>query len=89
MPRQKKQHLKQRKDGRYVAFYKGMPFYGYTEDDALALREEYKRKEKLGFAGYVTLREYSEKWLKIAHPAVSKATMAGLSIHLKHLLKHL
>lgn len=89
MPRQKKQRLKQRKDGRYVAFYKGMPFYGKTEDDALSLREEYKRKEKLGFAGYITLSEYGEKWLKIAHPTVSKATMAGLSIHLKHLLKSL
>lgn len=89
MPRQKKQHLKQRKDGRYVAFYKGMPFYGYTEDEALEKRAEYKRKEQLGFAGYVTLREYSEKWLRIAHPTVSKATMAGLTIHLNHLLKHL
>ena len=89
MPRQKKQRLKQRKDGRYVAFYHGMPFYGYTEADALERREDYKRKEQRGFTGYVTLREYGEKWLKIAHPKVSKATLTGLKIHLNHLLKHL
>ena len=89
MPRVKKQHLKKRKDGRYVAFYHGKPFYGYTEEDALDAREDYKRKEKLGLMGYVTLEEYSRKWLKIAHPTASKATMTGLTIHLNHLLETL
>ena len=48
MPRPKKQHLKQRKDGRYCAVYKGIQFMGQTEAEALQAREEYKRKEHGG-----------------------------------------
>ena len=89
MPRVKKQHLKRRKDGRFVAVYHGFQFYGQTEEEAFALREDYKRKEKLNLAGYITLGEYAYKWLKIAHPTASVATMTGLKIHLNHLLKSL
>lgn len=88
MPRQKKQHLKQRPDGRFVAYYKGKPFYGRTEDEALSLREEFKRSEVTGevYNRTVTVFEYGTKWLKIAHPAVSDSTFKGLSIHLQHLV---
>ena len=47
MPREKKQHLKKRKDGYYVCRYKDQWFYSLDEDDALAQRAEYKRLERL------------------------------------------
>ncbi len=88
MPRQKKQHLKQRQDGRFVAYYKGRPFYGKTEDEALTLRDNFKRSEITGevYNRTVTVFEYGSKWLKIAHPAVSDSTFKGLAIHLQHLV---
>ena len=46
MPRQKKQQLKRRKDGRFCCKYKGIQFMGGSSDEALALREEYKQLEK-------------------------------------------
>ena len=48
MPRPKKQRLKQRADGRYRCRYHGQDFYGATEAEALAAREEYKRQEQAG-----------------------------------------
>ena len=39
MPRQKKQHLKRRKDGRFACRYKDQWFYGQTEEEALEARE--------------------------------------------------
>lgn len=91
MPRLKKQHLKQRRDGRYVAYYHDKPFYGRTEQEALDLRDAYKASAESGtqYALRITVREYALNWLKIAHPAVSRSTMEGLSIHLKHLLNRL
>ena len=46
MPRQKKQHLKKMKDGRYFCRYKDKWFTGYDEQEVLEQREEYKRMEK-------------------------------------------
>lgn len=42
-----KQHLAQRADGRYRCKYKGLEFYGSTEDEALQARDEYKKLEKI------------------------------------------
>lgn len=91
MPRQKKQKLKQRPDGRYVAYYHGKPFYGKTSDEALMLRDEYIRNEKTGeyCAQTITVSEYGVKWLKIAHPTVSDSTYRGLAVHLQHLVNRL
>ena len=88
MPRQKKQHLKKRKDGRYVAFFKGKPFYAYTEEEALDLRNQYKRDYENGelFNRNITLFEYGSKWIKVSFPKVSKATYKGLAIHLQHIV---
>ena len=77
MPRQKKQHLKRRKDGRYACRYLDQWFYGATEEEALALREEYKRQESRGtpYASTCsTLAEYAQKWLPIAKPNVRAST---------------
>lgn len=91
MPKQKRQQLKKRADGRYVAYYKGKTFYAKSSDEALDLRDDYIRHEKNGdfYNTTVTVAEYGIKWLKIAYPAVSDTTYKGLSIHLQHLVNQL
>ena len=91
MPRQKKQILKKRKDGRYACRYQDKWFYADTSDEAIALRESYVKHLKNGdlYNQTVTVFEYGVKWLKIAHPSVSEATFTGLSIHLQHLVNKL
>ena len=65
MPRQKKQHLKRRKDGRFACRYRNLWFYGETEDEALEAREEYKQAEKRGELSQETplFSAYSMRWL--------------------------
>ena len=91
MPRQKKQILKKRKDGRYACRYKNQWFYSYiSSDDALEQREQYIRSIKSGkFNQDITVFEYGSEWLKIAYPAVSDTTFRGLAIHLQHLVNRL
>lgn len=89
MPRQKKQVLKQRKDGRYCAVYKGIQFMGHTSDEALALKQAYIDQEKAGIGRIVTVKDYAEKWLPIAYPAVADSTYRGLAIHLEKLTDEL
>lgn len=87
MPREKKQHLKKRSDGRYRCRYKGIEFYStISEDDALAQREEYKRNEKAGIARQVSIADYALPWLKRTFPDVADSTYTGLAIHLQHLI---
>lgn len=73
MPRPKKQHLKQRKDGRYCAIYHGKQFMGNTEDEALQARDEYKRKEaaKEYLGKKQTVQDYALKWLPLHKADVS------------------
>ena len=92
MPRQKKQVLKRRKDGRFACRYKDQWFYStISSDDALAQREAYIHAEST--SDYrnrmITVYDYGVKWLKIAHPTVADTTYAGLSIHLQHLVNRL
>ena len=92
MPRQKKQVLKRRKDGRYACRYQDKWFYSdISSDDALAQRESYIRRIKTGdlYNQTVTVFEYGTKWLKIAYPAVADTTFKGLAIHLQHLVNRL
>lgn len=91
MPRIKKQHLKQRPDGRYACRYKGEWFYGYTEEEALSARDAYKEAEKAGnvFRDDVTLAEYAAFWLPVSRPSVSEGTYRGLATHLEKLCRHL
>ena len=85
MPREKKQKLKKRKDGRYACRYKDQWFYSADPDDCLAQREEYKRLEKAQAGAIPTVEAYAEKWLPRAYPSVSSSTLTGLKIHLKKL----
>ena len=91
MPREKKQKLKKRPDGRYACRYKNQWFYSTDPDECLKQREAYKEAEKNGdvLRSDVTLAEYGNAWLPVAHPKVSDSTYRGLAIHLEKLLKHL
>lgn len=80
MPRPKKQVLKARKDGRFCCKYHGIQFMGNSSDEALALRDEYKRREAAGAlirrAG-LTLGEYSAEWLPVHKASVKQTTYNG------------
>lgn len=66
MPRQKKQHLAQRADGRYRCKYKDRTFYGRTEKEALDAREAYRRSLLADpfRRDNIRLSVYGERWLK-------------------------
>lgn len=89
MPRQKKQKLKQRKDGRYCCKYKGIQFMAYDPDECLKLREEYKTAEQQGIllSAYSTVADFADRWMPIAHTGITKGTYAGLQIHMDKLKK--
>lgn len=85
MPRPKQQHLKRRADGRYCCRYKDKQFFAYTEKEALALREEYKRQEESGIIQTnVTLGEYAEEWLQIHKASVKVSTYNGYATIMEH-----
>lgn len=86
MPRQKKQVLKQRKDGRYCAVYKGIQFMANSSDEALQMRQDYINNEKAGIGKVVSVSEYAKKWLPIAYPAVADSTYHGYAIHMEKLV---
>lgn len=92
MPRQKKQRLKRRKDGRYVCRYKDQWFFGYTEDEALAAREAYKALERSGEVNLLAgprLKDYAEKWLASLKPDASEKTRRLDRGHIKKLTDRL
>ena len=76
MPRQKKQVLKQRSDGRYACRYKDQWFMGKTSDEALAAREEYKRREIRGeltpAPAAPTVGQYILIWLPLHKANISQ-----------------
>lgn len=86
MPRPKKQHLKQRKDGRYCCVADGIQFMGRTEDEALALRKEYLDQKSGRACKPMTIAEYAQTWLPIARPEASYSTYRGLATHLEKLV---
>ena len=87
MPRQKKQVLKARKDGRVCCKYHGIQFMGNTSDEALAAREEYKRTEGQGvYRPGMTVGEYAIEWLPIHKAGVKATTYNGYCSVLDHVL---
>ena len=79
MSRPKKQVLKPRKDGRYCCKYHGIQFMGNSSDEALALRDAYKRQEAEGerITQHVTLGEYAAGWLPVHKAGVKQSTYNG------------
>ena len=86
MPREKKPHLKRRKDGRYKCKWHDIQFYGSTPEEAFAARDLYKEQTEKGFSGRQTVSEYALPWLKRSFPSVADSTYTGLAIHLQHLI---
>lgn len=84
MPRTKKQHLKQRSDGRFACQYDGRYFYGLTEEEAFAKRDAYKRDQLAFRSGVYIVEQYSAKWV-----AVYKAglTDAAYNDHVRVLMR--
>lgn len=90
MPREKKPHLKKRKDGRYCCKYHGIAFYSYSSpEEAISLRDEYKRRESSGSFSRQSVAEYAIPWLERTYPAVTDSTYTGLAIHLQHLVDNI
>lgn len=73
MPKPKKQHLKRRKDGRFCAVFMGKQFMGWTEDEVLSEREEYKRQYEAGLIRQEnpTVSDYAARWLPLHKHDVS------------------
>ena len=92
MPRPKKQVLKQRKDGRYCCKYHGIQFFGATSDEALAAREEYKRREQDGSACRAQgpcVQEYAKEWLRREKSHVADHTYTECICLLEKLTKRI
>lgn len=85
MPREKKQKLKKRPDGRYACRYHDQWFYGYTQEECLRQREEFKAAEKRGRVAAYFVKGYAESWLARSRPDVAPSTMQGLKTHIANL----
>lgn len=72
MPRTKKQHLKRRADGRYLCRYQGICFYGQTEAEALAARDEYKKGQR--YTHPELFSEYAARWLSVYKGNTARGT---------------
>ena len=86
MPRERKQKLKKRKDGRYACRYHGQWFYSTDPDDCLRQREEFKQQERRGLIMPYFVQEYAENWLERSYPNISPSTKRGYFSHLKTLI---
>ncbi len=90
MARLKKQHLKQRKDGRFACKYKGVFFYGKTEEEALEARDEYRKQEEMGETiSHKQLVVFARKWLPISKAEVADNTYAQYAALLEKMVRHL
>lgn len=89
--REKKQHLTQRKDGRFKAVYHGMQFFGRTEAEALAAREEYKKAEIRGdlWNDNLTVFDYALKWLPVHKASVAANTYNSYANYLNKLVSQI
>ena len=86
MPRGRRPHLKQRKDGRYCKVYKGQQIMGRSEDEVYDRFDEIVKLEGEGMKKPTTVGEYAAAWLPIAFPSVRDSTYRGLATHLQKLV---
>ena len=86
MPREKKQRLKKRKDGRYACRYHNQWFYSYDHDDCIQQREEFKKAEKQRRIAVYFVSEYALKWLDRTYPDANPRTYKGVKRHIQILI---
>ena len=87
MPRQKKQVLKRRKDGRFACRYHGQWFYSsVSSDDALQQRKEYIDSLKRGRIASYFVSEYAKSWLERTYPDANPRTYDSVKRHVKTLI---
>ena len=86
MPRGRRPHLKQRKDGRYKIVYNGQQIMARSEDEAYDKLDTIVAMEKEGMRKPVTVGEYASSWLPIAFPSVRDSTYRGLATHMQKLV---
>lgn len=85
MPRERKQKLKRRTDGRFACRYRNQWFYADTQEECLRQRELFKEEERRGMVERYFVAGYAEKWLVRSHPDVAPSTLAGLRAHIDKL----
>ena len=89
MPKQKRQRLKRRKDGRYCCVFHGKQFMGASEEEALAKREDYIRL--LRSTEYTrinpTVGEYAGEWIKREKASVADQTYREAAVLLEKLVR--
>ena len=86
MPRQKKQTLKKRKDGRYACRYKNQWFYSTDPEECLKLREDFKEAEKRGRISSYFVSEYAQNWLERSYPNPNPRTYDSVKRHVRTLI---
>ena len=86
MPRGRRPHLKQRKDGRYCKVYKGQQIMGRSEDEVYDMYDQIIEDEKAGLKKPITVGEFASAWLPIAYPNASYSYYRGLATHLQKLV---
>jgi len=87
MPRGRRPHLKQRKDGRYRVKCNGKEFYGRSEDEAYDMMDKFVASQATFTR--TSVADYAIPWLKRTFPTVSDKTFEGHAIHLQHLVDDL
>lgn len=82
-------HLTKRPDGRYCAWYKGKAFYGRTEREALAARDDFKYKceRDIDQIAPITVEEYAAQWLPVAKASVGTKCYNDYAVQLEKLCK--
>lgn len=92
MSRPKRQHLTQRKDGRYKAVYRGIQFMGASEEEALKKRQDYidaeTRGELLNRDG-LSVYSYALEWLPVHKASVAKNTYNAYVGYMNRLVEKL
>lgn len=83
MPRERKQKLKKRPDGRYACRYKNQWFYSTDHDDCLRQREEFKEIERRGVLAKYFVRDYAEAWVERTYPNPNIKTLKSVKRHIQ------
>ena len=78
---------KQRSDGRFVAKYKGLYFYGATQEEAVRKRDNFRYENEHGISEIrnVTVSQYAAEWLPVAKASMSDKCYNDYAVQLEAL----